>query len=218
MEIYENCRQYSAFPEADDVFATNFEKDRLLPLGILKVDIDGVYHEVLISAPIADEEGMIGIENKGESCGDEWLTYSQRNNGKWAIDCCPDDLLSFECHRVERNACYEIQKHVFSQYGYIPVYESQTEPCVIFSMSDDESTNYYNWYGCVSSDISHRLEDVPGREGEDEKRVTLVGANGYDYVLLGKVNIGMYLGRLSPLGYYFYNSAAKKVLVVYSYS
>ena len=75
-KIFENCDQYTAFPEADDVFASDFEKDNLLPFGMLQVDVGGIVHDVLIAAPIADDEGMIGRQNVGEHCGGTWLTYS----------------------------------------------------------------------------------------------------------------------------------------------
>ena len=218
-EIYENCDDYIAFPEPDAVFATDFEKRCLLALGILKIELSGSIHDVLIAAPIGDDEGRIGKSDTGEFCAGLWLTYS-KDDSKWALDCKPDDLLSFDIARAESIRSYEEQKHLFLQDGCILSHGRNRSKFSIFSVGGKESTNYWNWYSRVKRHISHRLVDIPvaASEKDDMKYVVLVGGDGNDYMYLGTVEASVYSRPLLPTIRVFYNPVAKRVLVIHDYS
>lgn len=216
-EICDSGDEYTLFPDADDVFYSDFEKENMLPFGILKVDINGVVHNVLIASPIGDEEGLIGKKEVGERCGGEWLTYSKKN-GKWAIDCSPDELLPFDYKKEEILDSYNQRRKMFYQDGTFPSKPTAEQRTVIFKRGDDESWNGSWFRGDVQSYISNRLEDIPGHEEERWKRVTLIGDDGNDYILLGTVDGGVYCDSFTALIYFFYNPVAERVLVIFSYS
>jgi len=216
-EICDSGDEYTLFPDADDVFYSDFEKENMLPFGILKVDINGVVHNVLIASPIGDEQGLIGEKEIGERCGGEWLTYSKKN-GKWAIDCSPDELLPFDYKKEEILDSYNQRRKMFYQDGTFPSKPTAEQRTVIFKRGDDESTNFHNWYISVQSYISNRLEDIPGHEEARWKRVTLVGDDGNDYIVLGSVEGYVYSAPFTAQILFFYNPAAERVLVIFNYT
>ena len=200
VRIYENCDKYRAYPEPDEVLLSDFEKENLLPFGILKVNVDNVVHEVLIAAPIADEEGLIGKEEIGEFCGGEWLTYSKRD-GK----------------RQEIRRSYNERKAEYLQNKCFLNWEDKTK-APIFGFGGCECTISWAWYSRIKGHISCRLEDIPGQEDQKEKKVTLVGDDGCDYLWLGTVNASVYSSRLPQDVRIFYNPMSKRVLVIYDYT
>lgn len=218
MEIYEDCEQFSAFPEAGDVFASDFEKENLLPFGILKVDVDGTSHDVLIAAPIGDDEGRVGKSDLGECCGGLWLTYSKKN-GKWSIDCSPEDLLSFDLVRPEALASFEKRKDFFLRNGFLPSRRSEDIPLAMFRVGDAESNSGWNWYKRVKNHIPNRLDDMPGYEQYRQKHVTLIGQDGNEYLWLGSVNARAYSDPLLATDVrVLYSPAPERVLIIFDYS
>jgi hypothetical protein len=214
--IYENNDKFRAFPGADAVFASDVEKELLLPLALYQLSEDGG-HEVLLAVPIGDEQGMIGKKNLGEHCGETWLTYS-RKNGKWALDCDPKDLLPFEPVADEVKSSFQARKAQFLEKSFLPWWKSNGDnKCELFQVGGIV-TSYYNWYVDLRKHVQHRLEDIPGEEHKEEKVVTLIGNEGHDYLYLGLLNVGAYSGPLLADAHFFYNTFSEKVLVIYDYT
>ena len=215
--FYKNCDQYTAFPEENDVFASEFEKNSLLPFGILKVDVSGVNHDVLIAAPIADDEGRIAKRNLADTCGGTWLSYSKRGN-KWALDCSPDDLLSFHINRLPAKVSLQSKKEFFNSHHFIPNRDPRAENGLpIFEIGGEAPTTRSNWYVRLRNYIPSRLEDIPGKESSEQKFFTLVDADGHDYVRLGVTYAGVYTNVLMPQLHYYYSPLSHKVLVIHEF-
>lgn len=215
IKLFSNTDQYTLYPEVDQVFLTEFEIESMLPFGIFSIDIGGVKHDILIAVPIADDEGKIGRANLGERCGGTWLSYSNRGGKKWALDCMPDDLLSFHINRAPAIASFQERKKLFENYGYLPNYAESKAPAQVFELGGERPTTYENWYGRVRNYISNRLVDIPGEENEEQKFFTLIGEDGNDYVMLGTVRPGVYTKVLSyTIVHFFYNPMSKRVLVI----
>ena len=216
-KLFRNTDQYTLYPDPDKVLSTEFEIDSLLPLGILSLDIGREKHDVLIAVPFADDEGMIGKGDLGERCGGTWLTYLNQN-GKWALGCSPEDLLSFHINRsLVKESFYE-RKKIFERCGYLPNYARDKAPAQLFEYGGDRPTTGENWFGRVRDYIPNRLEDLPGQENHRKKHFTLVGNDGNDYVMLGTVKPGVYTTVLSyTIVHFFYNPSAKTVLLIHDF-
>lgn len=212
--IYENCEQFTAFPDENDVFYSDYEKEVMLPLGIMHVDIDGLKHDVLLAVPtISDDEGFIGCENIGERCGTLWLTYS-KVEGKWALDCLPDETRELDQAPPEVRLKYQERKELFKKLHYIPSPHSG-DRFSLFRLGD-ELTTHSNLYVFVGGYISHTLQDIPGEENRDEKLVTFESDDGGEYILLGRASGGVYSCLLGKF-VFFFNSVISRVLVVVEY-
>ena len=211
-EIYENCDQYTAFPEVDDVFASDFEKECMLPLGIMHVDIDDAVHNVLLAVPtISDEGGFIGRDNIGEYCGELWLTYSKRN-GRWSLDCEPLDFRSLDQAPDEVRVIYEESKSLFKEHGFIPSPYLDKLPLLKIG---GEITSYGNVYAYTRKFIPNVLRDRVG-EPPARKLVTFIGGDGGEYVHLGRANGGVYSACAGDFEFFF-NPSKDRVLTIIEY-
>ncbi len=209
--IYENNEKFTAFPNPDEVFTSELEKETLIAIGIYHLDEDGK-HDVLLAAPLGDEEGMIGKKNLGEFCGESWLTYSIKN-GKWTLDCTSDDLLSFEFNSANAKKSLREQRELFKLNGYLPHPWGQVEKMPLFNPKPYASNNY-NWYIDIRDQIQHKLEPIEGQA----KKVVLLDGNGHEYIYLGFVDASTYARPLLARLEFFYNKDSKRVLVIHEFS
>lgn len=208
--IYENCDQYTAFPSADDVFSSDFEKENLLPLGILNLDIEGVKHEILIAGPIGDEEGLVGKKNIGEHCGYEWVSYSKKN-GKWALDCQSDELRSFDAGRSSALNFYQKSKHIFDNRKYLPVKNSEDEKYPLIVLGGELTSNG-NWYFGIKDHVSHVFKGALDERGLRGNLVTLTNVDGHEYTYVGNVKASLTAVPVEWM--FFYDPNARRVLVI----
>jgi hypothetical protein len=213
LAIYENCDQYTAFPESDEVFYSDYEKQVMLPLGIMHIEIEGVRHDALLAVPtISHKEGIIGYENIGERCGELWLTYS-KVDGKWALDCLPDELCELELAPPKVRERYEERKALFKKYHCLP-FEGNLNDKRPLVWCGDEVSNLSNLFVHVQKHIPNTLRDAPG--GMGEKLVTFESVDGGEYIRLGRLSGWLYSG-LAGYFVFFLNPVLERVLVVVEY-
>ncbi|GLS24929.1 hypothetical protein [Marinibactrum halimedae] len=216
--IYENNELYTAFPEPDEVFYSEVEKERFLPLGTFHLQTDEGQHDVLIAAPIGDDEGMIGKNNYGEFCGETWLTYS-KVNGKWKLDCSPDQLLDFSICFDEVDCIFKKLKRIFQLNGFLshPLKEEvkspESEKISLFSLMSYMSHGYNCSYDVVKY-FKYVLEGVDEQKLEppfkEDKEIKYMDSNYNEYVFLGCAGANALIHEM----FFFYNVVTKRVLVV----
>ncbi|ARU54562.1 hypothetical protein OLMES_0458 [Oleiphilus messinensis] len=129
--IYKNNDIFTAFPDPEEVFATDLEKSLLLPLGVYHLTDNGV-HDILLAAPLGDEEGMIGKRNLKDRCGETWLSYSKKN-GKWALECSLENFRSFDHYSENARKSLDEQKIQFQQNGFLSHPWGQVEKLSLFN-------------------------------------------------------------------------------------
>jgi hypothetical protein len=211
--IYENCDQYTAFPDADQVFYSDYEKEVMLPLGMMHVDFDGVQYDVLLAVPtISHEEGIIGYENIGERCGEFWITYSNVD-GKWALDSLPDELCELEFAPPKVRERYEERKALFEIHRCLP-FEGDINHKLPLLRLGHEITNLSNLFTRLDRYIPSSLRDIP--YGYGEKLVTFESSEGGEYIYLGRLTGWIYCGLFGDF-MFFFNTVLGRVLVVVDY-
>ncbi|GLS24928.1 hypothetical protein [Marinibactrum halimedae] len=220
--IYENNEFFTAFPEADEVFYSEVEKERFLPLGTFHLQTDEGQHDVLIAAPIGDEVAMIGKENYGEYCGETWLTYS-KVNGRWKLDCSADQLLDFGVCFEEASQIFFNLRRIFELNGFLaePLSEVRVFPKGAKKIPLFQLQSYarcgYNWCGDIKENFSCVLSDVvdglPKSPYGRDRKLSIFDGEGNAYTYLGYT----FTKALAPDLFYFYNLATERVLVVHEF-
>ncbi|GLS24931.1 hypothetical protein [Marinibactrum halimedae] len=215
--IYENNELYTAFPDPDEVFYSEVEKERFLPLGTFHLQTDEGQHDVLIATPLGDEEGLIGKDNYGEFCGETWLTYS-KVNGKWKMDCSVDDLLNFDAYYEKANNGLKEAKKIFNENKCLPSRSSRGDGKIPLFSIQSYPSYLYNWFSDVEEYFNFALREVDKEEldssFDEDKAVTLFDSEGNQYVYIGSTNKSFLMARL----FFFYNVKAERVLVIFEYS
>ncbi|MBU6953576.1 hypothetical protein [Hahella sp. HN01] len=213
--IYENSDFFTAFPDADAVFASEIEKDLLLPVGIYHLEESDGEYDILLAIPIGDDEGLIGVDNFGETCGETWLTYTQRD-GRWSLDCSPSDLLPFDLVLSEAKIKFNQRRDEFLESGHICHKNGAPGHKMLFNKGD-ETTNYCNWYNKLKKHVRNKLSEIPGNKNGNEKLVSLYSGDGNEYTYLGFVEAGVYAGLLAQV-HFFFCTRLKRVLVVHDFT
>ncbi|GLS24930.1 hypothetical protein [Marinibactrum halimedae] len=216
--IYENNELYTAFPDPDEVFYSEVEKERFLPLGTFHLQTDEGQHDVLIAAPIGDDEAMIGKENYGEFCGETWLTYLKVDE-KWRLDCSPDQLLDFEIAFDEAYQIYSDFKRVFKLNGFLPVsmrgvkeYSKDVRKISLF-YHQEYACYGYNWLGGVAKCFDYKLKDIDGVSKSthaEDREVLIYDDKNNKYEYLGYVVTRALYQKM----FYFYCPNTERVLVI----
>ncbi|MCG8610403.1 MAG: hypothetical protein MI864_07690 [Pseudomonadales bacterium] len=213
--IYESNERFTAFPDPDEVFSTDFEKAMLLPLGIYRPSI-GNNNEILLAAPYGDEQGYISNRNRGQHCGETWLTYS-KHDGKWRLDCSPDELASFDIYKEDAIDAYSSRKEGFKNDGFIrnprfvegsevigadgqPIREKIT----LFNLTTEYASSGENWFGGIEQYLPFKvLQDVDSH-GFD--LVMLLDESGFEYKYLGHVCAAKYAPKILFVDIHFFYS------------
>ncbi|WP_431688786.1 hypothetical protein [Hahella sp. NBU794] len=208
LEVYKNGDKYTAFPEPDDVFGRELEKSHFLPLGLIHLAKPGE-KDVLVAVPFCDEAGCIGNVNRGPTIGDYWLTYSLKD-GKWSVDCSPDELIYCDYYPKESREKYSKNKEYFSQFGVL----SKDSDKELFTF-DCFASSYSNWYARIGDHLKH---DLSPPVDEDERHVTIYDDSGDKFQYLGHAEVCLYARPMAAQLHVFYLDKLKKVLIITEYT
>jgi hypothetical protein len=223
-EIYVNCSEFTAFPEPDEVLFSEFEKDFLLPIGLIHLN-ESKSESVLVAAPKTTEDGEMcrGDNSRFGWC---WVTYS-KDGSKWKLDCKKEDFFpeykgSNYVQRVR--SAYSEMKSFFKENGFI-VYrrageeELSTDPkrkeC-LFNLGGYAST-YCNSFSNIKSYFPHELLESPDKESNDQE-FKLFDEDGSEYRYLGTYTGYYYSEPITAQPIVFYCDKNKRVLTIFEYT
>ncbi|WP_148212454.1 hypothetical protein [Hahella chejuensis] len=213
--IYSDCESFTAFPDPGKVFSSELEKRLLLPLGIYKLG-DDIESEVLLAIPLGNEEGLLGIENIGDNCGDLWLTYTNKD-GRWSLDCTENNLHSFEHFSEVAKERFQETKESFKKDGYITSLGDISSKLPLLH-TGGSITSYSNCFCEIQDHFCHTLSDIPGDEGSLNKYVKVFDKLGHEYRYIGYAEGANYSHRYMPEFHFFYKKETKTTLVISEFS
>lgn len=220
--FYSDNEDFLAFPESDDVFYSNFEKEVLLPIALIKHKGD----EVLIAAPIEPEEGLIGEEIKrhyNDTCRENWISYTLVDK-KFKLDCCEDFFRKGSTRYLSKNwypdvlSYYAMAKDFYKNNGYLNYKLSKD-----LNADINHRQPLFNT-GCIAKERSnwHVFTDVKYKTRYDiqekEEEVVVLDEMDREYDYLGYFDSFIYMLPQTYILHVFYHSKKKQVLLTFEYS
>ncbi|ARU54573.1 MAG: hypothetical protein MI864_07305 [Pseudomonadales bacterium] len=216
--IYENNERFTAFPDVDEAFASDFEKENLLPLGVYKLT-DNCEHDVLIAIPISCEEGFIGERDFDASYGEIWLSYSLQA-GKWKLDCRAEMLRNVEYRKNAVLTAFCERKKLYCSQGFTvnPHFKEGAEELFgppklsLFEQAKDYASSGENWLSGVEKFIPRVLLERKSAAGFN--LIILLDQYGYEYKYLGQLTASIYAPQVGlPSVHFFYSPFSQRVLL-----
>ncbi|ABC31259.1 hypothetical protein HCH_04559 [Hahella chejuensis KCTC 2396] len=215
--IYTNSDNFTAFPEPDDVFASDVEKSVMLPLA--KYRPEGFNEEILLATLFADSEGLVGRGDLNEFIGGEWYSYS-RVDGKWKLDCSPEDLCLYVEMKEETQEEYLKQKLQFKEFGYVPnpncVELPYPDNAHILFTPRNKIHRFSNWFTGIRDAIHWELLDECDEYGNQYGSCFDSKGNAYQYI--GHAYSGAYTYHLNADLHFLYCKATDRVLVAMEFN
>ncbi|MCG8613536.1 MAG: hypothetical protein MI864_23740 [Pseudomonadales bacterium] len=229
VEIFESNSQYQIYPEKEAVLGGRIEEDYLLPLGLLNWSCDetGDSFEILIAAPMCDEEGLIAARRstlKDQSCSHYWLVYSN-DDGKWYLESNresfsvqnPDEYFHFQKTRQS----FEEKKVFYQANGFLQCLQnSLPKPEYKSSIFNVGGIPYKgsNWFYQVCNELDHEYDYLEDSNGVGHQSVILLDEDGNEFSYIGSVAAYTYTTELTGTLLYFFEPENQRALVVVEYT
>jgi hypothetical protein len=220
--LFNDTEDFLAFPESNEIFYSNFEKDVLLPIASIKHNGD----VVLIAAPIEPDEGLIGEEvecHYNETCRENWISYTFID-GKLKLDCSESYFRKGSSRYIsqswysEVSSYYNMAKDFYRKNGFLN-YEitKDLEPNI------NHRKSLFNT-GCIAKERSnwHSFTDVKYKTrynpNEKTEEVVILDELGREYDYLGYFESFFYMLPQTYSLHVFYQPIKKQVLLTFEYS
>lgn len=222
ISLFSDTEDFSAFPESDELFYSNFEKEVLLPIASIKHKGD----VVLIAAPVEPDEGLIGEESESyynETCRANWISYTLVN-GKWKLDCSENFFRKGSSSYIRKKwypevlSYYNMAKNFYRKNGFLN-----------YELSDGLEPNIKNRAslfntGCIALELSnwHSFTDVKYRIKYNTlhkmEEVIILDEKNREYDYLGCFDSFFYMLPQTYSLHVFYQPIKKQVLLTFEYS
>ena len=243
VRIYGDEEGIRAFPEADEVFASEVERhsEFLLPLATIDVDrfIPGESGVIHLLIPIEPLEGALGEETPEEfqtwCCAEDWLGYRMLDNKCELMA----DFRYFELERLRHEppedsdsheelkeyyesarTAFEEHRQFFRKHGWLSAHPSNPE-----TLDDDSDSRRSiigefggisrdgNW-SCNGNGIPSRFSYFPDATEHGEDAALPRTEDGRDFIFVGSVEVYYFLNDTNAYLMLFFDPVERIVLTV----